>query len=446
MARNVPFAMQYVIGTQRYRWVVHDLVEQAGEGTRGVGALPASERRIDLSLSRNARNAISAPTALTPAVVEVPAVRGSVPRVKVKVTDDAVMGTNIVSSHPPGTLEAVMCHLPSERQRKRVMSNIQYYGNDLRSTINMLRGIIDQTTWAHAIAAEIIGRLSPQPEASVELSCIAQGGYLALNDGVYRLSPVEAAPLTKAMAVIRRRSLEAAKGEADAILGTAKKQAETVVEKAALKMQEANLKLAKVNAEVAAMPPAWAIANRHIIKKAPGCWCIGFNIGIGLRRFEHTFRRDPLNSNLMRKRWWTAKQVPHTVMLLWVPLGDGGTYNQRAIFCERDYGMLPHISNDGSCMTLASAPERLTTGAHAAILREIIQNCMAVVNLSSLYARYAYWPASIQASVPDAIKPMVEAAAWHLLEQPDFACNGQEDTTLEQERDTTFTARRATNG
>jgi hypothetical protein len=335
----------------------------------------------------------------------------TIPKVKVKVSQNTSEGGVVITStHPPGTVENIAQFFNSSKLARRVI-NSGSAGYNLRDTIRRIGTRIPADVWAQAIAAEIISRLGSGTVGEVEMNTVAAGGYLALDNGVYRLVPVECAPISKAMSVIRRRMIDKAGVECNRIVNTAKNQAAAITDQAGLIMQAARAKEEELRQQGVSAPPQWAIHHHEPIMMTNGLWHIGFRMKLQLLRFEYSFYPDPERRTITRKAWPAAPHTPYR-LLLWVPLKDHatGVYNNRAIYVDHHFFTIPHVNYTSSCMGLSDAPPRIQSSDNLAELIISFKRCMQTVNLASVLSWAAYWDPQLQAAIPPAIRPLVLAS------------------------------------
>jgi hypothetical protein len=365
-----------------------------------------------------------------------------IPRIKVSVNWSEQEGVALKCSHPPGATRSIINHFASVRTRKTINDYVAYYTDDLKNTIYGLRSQISAEEWAHAIAAEIFGRMSIAREASVELSNVAKGGYLALSDGVYHLTPVSSAPLSKAMAVIRRRALEGAKGEAKAILDSAHAQEESLLERASQKLSDAMRKEEQVKERLGQAPPLWLLQSGRPCRKRSS-WEAGFIVHIILTGFEYLWEAaDPANGEtILKRKFWKALPQPPVSTLLWVPLRENGSYNERSVHVDSSCFQLPHMGWEASCMSLMQAPPQIASEMHLNALANAVSNCMQTANLSSLYGEARNWHKSLKDAVPESIRQYMfqpANAGITMLAQPAVACDQETSVPASVERAQTW--------
>jgi hypothetical protein len=333
----------------------------------------------------------------------------TIPKVKVKVSQNAsgAGGVVITSTHPPGSVENIAQFFNSSKLARRVITS-GGAGYNLRQTIQRIGTRIPADVWAQAIAAEIISRLGSGNVGEVEMNTVGAGGYLALDNGVYRLVPVECAPINKAMSVIRRRMIDKAGVECNRMVNTAKNQAAAITDQAGLIMQAARVKEAELRQQGDSAPPQWVISNHEPIRMKNGVWHIGFSMKLQLLKFEYSFYPDPDRSTITRKAWPAAPHTPYR-FLLWVPLQDHATgqYNNRAIYVDPSFLPIPHVNYESSCMALSDAPTRIQNAGHLAMLVNSFNRCMRTVNLASVLSWASQWDPQLQAAIPPAIRPLV---------------------------------------
>jgi hypothetical protein len=366
-----------------------------------------------------------------------PAEQPTIPRVKVKVNMSRENGATVTCSHPVGSPNDICQHFQNNKLRTRA----EYYaiaGYDLRQCIMRTASTITSEQWSHAIASEIIFRISNRPEADVELCAIAQGGYLALDHGIYRLTPVEMAPQSKALRAIHRHALDKAKVAADRLIVQANAQVSSIVSSANTKMLEANALLAEAKANTQVAPPKWALPYQVPLRwhNDHRLWCIGITAHIILTKFTYKWASAPEQYTI---KTWNAIPQPATPTLLWVPLqNDKEEYSQIAIFVDAAFNDLPHISKARSCMAITSLPPKLSSVVTIATLTQRISEVMRVVELDSLLKGAINWHPNLQAAIPPSIQAFVLAGAISSVRS--VAANHTEEISAETEANSTFTA------
>lgn len=331
------------------------------------------------------------------------------PKVKVKlaITQEGIV--RLTSSHPPGLPAQIAQHLPTRRFRDRVENLVNNHGYSLNSCILNTQSVITNEQWANAIAAEIICRLGKAHDAEVELASVSDGGYLAIGNAVYRMTPVEIAPQSKAMRAVRRHTLDKAQMESERLLKQTNEQCASLLATASGNKREAELFLQEAKRTLGQTPPRWAIANPIPIRNKDDVWQVGLTVNITLLAFHYKFEtpRPTTNSpHTITLKKWDALPMPNSVpTLIWVPLTTDGQYNQIQICVDENFHPLPHIRHSGACMSLSAAPKTITDRHALANLRQILTTAMQIADCESLYSHPNSWSPLIQAAIPAAIKP-----------------------------------------
>lgn len=355
-------------------------------------------------------------------------------KVNIKLNDiDCV--AEISASHAIGTAGAIIRFLPS-REKIRIATHLSYsLPKVIYVTTNNAQ--ISITDWATAIATEIEYRLNAKTAAMVELPGLTDC-YMAIGQGVYRLTPVEHQTYGhRPLQAIRNRVLAHAKVQADRVIEDANRQAIAILSTTQQKMTEAKKAIADYKKFV--KPPQWALDNRIPLLWHPQLllWCVGMYIDLRVKRFEYT--TNFIHGNAVHKQW-IAKATASTVFVLaWVPLEKDGSYNQRAIQTPIQ---VPHVNDNGACMDIKSAPKKIRDLQEFIALCDAFNVSMSTVNLKSMLVSPINWPQQIKDALPDAIalRVMGDIQDCYFLNDPEVHGDFEETITRELEELSTWTA------
>jgi hypothetical protein len=369
-------------------------------------------------------------------------------KIKVKITDGPD-GINIACTHPVGASEAVILHLPSSKMVKRASQIASTYGTNIRDIIRRCGDIIPKDAWATAIGSEIICRLGARPTAECEMAAVAGGAYLALDNAVYRLTPVECAPVNKVMSSVRRLVIDKATIEAERIKTEGQAQANKIMELAEQRMRETTVEREKLNKERrnAFMPPQALTREGATLSFDGSSWRVHFLATIKLTHFDYEWltahNRDGQGTMKRIKTWAAAEHDPVTVALS-VPLADPatGAYYQRAIGVDtRCPYQLPHVKWGGSCLDLGGAPPSLNSLARVHALVGAFAECMRRVQINSLYVAAPYWSLQHQKAIPEIIRTrLMSNSNLGALQGDEFPATSTRDVNLTTEAAETWTA------
>jgi hypothetical protein len=345
----------------------------------------------------------------SPLPVEGVAQTSTVPKVKVSIKfADNTPGCHptLTVSHDVGHAIDIVQHFHSSAER----SKVNYYANAgyaLTDCIRRTRSTIGADAWAEAIASEIIGRISRSNEASIELSAVASHGYIVLNDGIYKLNPIQIAPQSRVLTAARKRILEKSKLDAEKIVNLARIQEKSILDTAATKQLEAQRLLMEARRANLYVVPTWMLENRLMISMYDNCWEINFMLPIQLKYFEYPYLEN-LGDEAITIKHWNAIVKPPQQVLFGIRISmEGAVYNYRDLRVVKPssfLGLLPHVTEINSCMSLADAPSHIKDFIQFSALQNSVMRCMAGVDLSSLYVRANKWMKPFQDALPPAIK------------------------------------------
>lgn len=344
-------------------------------------------------------------------------------KVKVSIRNERAMVT-VDGNIPVGAPINICQHLPTRRMRERVEHLATNYGYNLSTCILNTVATITNEQWANAIASEMIIRAGHGHDASVELSTICDGGYLAIGNAVYRMFPVEIAPQSKAMRAIHHRTIEAARVESDRILKLANEQSASILTDAATKRLESERLFAEATRAGQVKPPRWAVDQSIPLRWLGGSelWAVGIVLVFKIQIFEYKFQTPRPSAGAEHPNTTTIKRwaaLPHDYVrtLVWIPINDKGEFIQTHVRTDQNFYGLPHIKSSGACMALGSAAP-ITGPISLMHFKASLETAMAIVECNSLYVKPSNWHPNYIAALPPAIRSIMLADSFAQLGHP----------------------------
>lgn len=242
--------------------------------------------------------------------------------------------------------------------------------------------------WATAIAAVIAKRMNLPREAEAPVtSLFLDGSYLAMGDMLMKLVPVQAIQPKNPLPALRRKILDKAKADAEAIIETGNKTLRAVEEKITAKRRE----LERMNRDNP-VPPAWVNDYQIPVRFRPDDrkWCIGLNLAFPILGFDYlrlnrdgskTLFKWPVLSTDAHRSNRPPLQVKR---MMWMPVSPNGEFNVTAGFADGGGYQLPHVSWSSSCQTPGQLPRRLSSMDDYHNLVAGLNTCFQRVALYSL--------------------------------------------------------------
>lgn len=330
---------------------------------------------------------------------------------KVKVSIKLVDRNYIVTcTHAPGIPSQIANYMPTKEQAKRVRDQVAYYGDataNLRTIISVTTSYISLEQWSAAIAAEIIARLGAPIEGECELSTIAAGAYLALSNGVYRLTPVEVTNKASAIAALRRRVLETSRVDAERIISEGKRSAALLEAKALTSIKDAEALKSKLELQLRQTPPRWVLDNAIPMCFAASKWRVSFVFNFRVNYFDYQYSNAAGDTIVKR---WKALPMDDQKVRVWVPLtGEKCELTSiRACYLDPEYGFyLPHVTTESGCLDATDTPRHIDSLTSVTLLKLIFKRVMSAVALESLFSHYEQWHPVLKAAAPDRIKAVI---------------------------------------
>ena len=361
-----------------------------------------------------------------------------IPKVKTTIRRNRTSGgINIDCTHTVPSCTLVIANLPQEFRKK--VKKKSYWGLD-EFIIHYPE--IPLQEWANAISSAVLQTLSEQQGVTSELSRICQGGYLALDHTLYRLTAVSTLPQAQALAMTRKKLTEAAKAEAETIVESAKTAARALIQEGTrLKTEGAQIKR---NAEIefGKIPPRWLLESGYPITMRSNTWRIQLPINFCIYAFDVEWSTPTGKKSFT----WEALPMEERTIRLWIPLREDKTVAATTIYVDSGDPELPHISHGGACMALNGAPKLLREKYDLDLLASALQTCHSRVQLNSCYTSITEWSKVFKEAIPEEIIKCIEAGridgnggiTAKLIE----AAKKRDvlEVTPEQERRTTWTA------
>lgn len=372
--------------------------------------------------------------------------------VRVRVTPVERRVTIDTGAHTlPGELtsEDVLRFMPGEHQR--TLRNSRWHGYGITSVIQQIRTIPLQV-WADAIAQYILRNIADnRTEAETMLTTQFDGGILAVGNLIYRLNPVAVTRTNRALAVVRRRAMDAAATAAQGVREAAAAEAASVRTLARREREEAQRMLR----DAGSFPPRWLWTEgwpTRIIDNKPS---VGIYFTYKPERLEWKGRYlnpappatpTPEGQRVL-KVWYcppTTKSIP---ILMWQPfnLGDG-TYTVQGAQVDVNCPYLPHNRHDQSCMSPGALPPALLRSSDVHNLTDAIARTLRTIDLASLLVRPRDWPTDVRTCLPPALSDFIYgdlqgAAPNRVTNFSRVPCNEETLISVEAEEAETWRAR-----
>lgn len=301
--------------------------------------------------------------------------------VKVTIKKNEEEGTVVVEcSHEIPSVETIAFQMPPVKQR--LVNRYSY--RSLSQSISRLEGRITYQEWSDAIAKAILHKQLNDVGATTEMRNLGQGAYMTLGNALYKLSPVELIQPSKAVMAIRKRTLEAAKIEAKALVDNAQVSANALIVSAnKLKLEaKRELDLAK---NATKKPPEWAVDSGMVVRYDiyNYSWQVRFTIKLSITHFD-------INVGSKQVTWDAVPQLMKAIKL-WVPIMPDGGYNITSVKVDADSPEIPHIDHVSACMSPGDAPKKIANKHDLTALRYSIERCMQRVQLDSLKTSSEKW-------------------------------------------------------
>ena len=314
----------------------------------------------------------------------------------------------IESGHPLPDIRSVLVNMPPKVER--YLKKEQRYGvPPLREAIRLTRSITTYQQWSDAIGSAILTRMSNKTGAVTDLKNIAEGGYLAIGETLFKLSPVALVKTNKALAVTRKRVLDKINIEVDLIKSSAKATSDALLENAVRKKLEADEYKAKIERTVSLTPPTFITSYGLPNKYSHGNWYVGFTCLITLSSFE--FFYTGANGRDIKHVWKALPMKPMPIPM-WVPVQNNGMFSATSVSVDESFPVLPHMDHYSGCLGLSGLPSVINGRASVRALKQAIEQCFAVVNLSSLYVSPDNWKDTFKEAIPLALFSALTRSEW----------------------------------
>lgn len=304
--------------------------------------------------------------------------------VKVVVKKDEQGHIVIEHSRDLPDLKSIVFQMPTQYQKKSLYRDYVSIEENIRRT----DGRIPFQVWADAISAATMQKLANEEGATSELRHLAQGGYLALGDSLYKLSAVGMVPEMKALAVARKKAREATDQQIKELLESAHASADGILMAANKQREEARVILERAKAQAGAIPPVWLFQTGYPFRfnEYNQTWAIQVQINFVITHFDVKYSEyDENNRSVNLSASWPALPMEPKKTRLWVPINPDGTYTVTGIYVDSQDLQMPHINHGGACMGLGSAPKLLRNKTDLSRLTSAIEYANYRVQLDSLY-------------------------------------------------------------
>lgn len=310
-------------------------------------------------------------------------------------------GTNdievvVENGHPLPDTRSVLVHMPPKVERY-IKKEHKYGMPTLRGAIQITRSIATYQQWSDAIGAAILTRMSNKTEAVTDLKNISEGGYLAIGQTLFKLSPVAMVKTSKALAATRRKVLDKVNTEASLVISSAKATSDALLSSASRKKLEADEYKAVIERGVNLKPPSFMIDYALPIKYAHGSWQVGFTCSIVFSSFEFSYVG---NAGREIKHVWQALPMQPRPILMWIPVTPNGIFSATSVCVDDSFPILPHMDHYSGCLGLSGLPSVINGRASVRALKGAIEQCFKVVNLSSLYVSPDGWKETFKEAIP----------------------------------------------
>lgn len=344
---------------------------------------------------------------------------------------------NITSSLTPDKYPSPLmaaAELPAKHRKTvtdYVRRHIPYI--DLNTTISSYWGTITAEEWAAALCSAAIKSLSQSTEAECVVNKPPQNVFMAIDDTLYKLSPISMLGTNRALATVRKRALAEAKTAGDKALDEAKTRAEKTIADANaaasaifVKSQQVQAEINALKASVKSLAPEWLISSGYPIKFSSDGWRVILDAKLYITEFLYECM---VGTQRVRRKWAAVRPDASTHS------GGGTLYFQYSAAIGDKFSvsnmktingvMLPHINNENSCMQPADAPTRLNNADDIYRLTNAVNRCLAKVDLHSMLASPSSWDGRMWWFVPDDLKKLLTQTDWRLaLER---ACRPSEE-------------------
>lgn len=353
------------------------------------------------------------------------------PKGDVKVKPDSIRfhvrrlkdGTvNITSSLTPNKyapIRNVIAHLPKEHRKTvgQFFSTHTYYV--LESMVSQYWGTIPAEDWAVAMATAAIKHNAQPQEGECTVTNPLSVAYLAAGDLLYRLTPVALTGTTSALNVVKRRSVELAKAEADKVRENAKAEATKIIvranENANSIIINANTKLMDAEAkltELSATPPAWLTGSGYPIIWDAGveAWRVVLMCQLDIESF--TFKMpDPEKEGKLISEWKAvAGKEPIEFSYSALVENKFAITSMRTVF-PFNFNH-PHITIHKSCMQPGDSPIKLSNLNNLIQLASSVDRTLRSVDLNSMLVDPGGWPENMWRFVPEELKKILKGPNW----------------------------------
>lgn len=329
---------------------------------------------------------------------------------------------NITSSLTPNLYpkpEMVINALPA-KHRKPVREWYRRNSNycTLETMIVTYWGTISAEEWAESLCSAAIRFFGLSTEAECVTATPVKNIFMAIDETLYKLSPVAMVGVNRALATVRKRALAEAKLAGEAILekstinaremeSAANANANAIYIKARAVQEETNA----LKASLKNIPPQWLVDSTYPIQwHVTYGWRVILPARLNITQFIY-------ESGSVRRKW-AAAPLPHGRQYdlnFYYSAAIGASFsvsNMRTIGSVH----LPHITTEKSCMQPADAPTTLNNAHDIAQLISAVNRTLNSVDLHSMLTHPKYWDTRVWQFVPEDLKKLLETNhcdGWH---------------------------------
>lgn len=328
---------------------------------------------------------------------------------------------NITSSLTPNLYpkpELVINALPA-KHRKSIREWYRRNANycPLETMIVTHWGTVTAEEWAESLCSAAIRFSGLSAEAECVTATPVKNIFMAIDQTLYKLSPVAMVGVNRALATVRKRALAEAKLAGEDLLekatlrardleSGAQTNANAIYAKARAVQEETNA----LKASLKNIPPQWLVDSTYPIQwHVTYGWRVILPARLNITQFIY-------ESGSVRRKW-AAAPLPHGRQYdihFYYSAGIGASFsvsNMRSIGVH-----LPHITTEKSCMQPADAPTALNNAHDIAQLISAVNRTLNSVDLHSMLTHPKYWDTRMWQFVPEDLKKLLETNhcdGWH---------------------------------
>ena len=335
-------------------------------------------------------------------------------------TLSAFIGDRSVTDHVLRVrMIALRGYIPSQNRNYLILANQRAYtvGNSLsRSLYNLPPQVLADAIKAYLTdaapeltAGEGYTSVVESDLDTAESLSASLPAFLSIGGKMFRLNPeAESNVQVKMLEKARKAAVAAIVTQRDAMIATAKREAEIVRRQAQSEREAVEHLRAEILRERGNqfIIPEW-LEGQPVIRN-------GGHLAVRLKFIYQPveYKIDEFEFPVRDEEWdaadihegnyrWTARDAVPVTSYFWLQFElRTGIYSLERAYIDSQSSPLPHASHSGFCCAPQGLPERINSAEALSRVVRAVQRTFTVVNLGSLLTRMDQWSDAVKASMP----------------------------------------------